>query len=43
MLQEAATIFSWEPPETDEGRLAVIASKELQDVEVFLKSLEMLK
>ena len=40
MLLEASTIFSWEPEETDEGRLAVIAEKELKDVELFLKTLE---
>jgi hypothetical protein len=40
ILQEASTVFSWEPEETDEGRLAIIASKELKDVELFLKSLE---
>ena len=40
MLLEASTIFSWEPEETDEGRLAVIAEKELKDVEFFLKTLE---
>lgn len=40
MLTEAATIFSWEPEETDEGRLAKISSLELKDVELFLKTLE---
>lgn len=40
MLQEASHIFSWEPEESDEGRLAVIAAKELKDVELFLKTLE---
>lgn len=43
MLQEAATIFAWEAPETDEGRLAAIASKELKDIDIFLKSLELMK
>ena len=27
MLQEASTIFSWEPEETDEGRLAIIPAR----------------
>ena len=40
MLQEASTIFSWEPEETDEGRLAIISAKELKDVELFLTTLE---
>ncbi len=40
MLQESSTIFSWEPEETDEGRLAIISSKELKDVELFLKTLD---
>ncbi len=40
MLGEAHTIFSWEPEETDEGRLAKIAGLELKDVDVFLKTLE---
>lgn len=40
MLGEAATIFSWEPEETDEGRLAKIASLELKDVELFIKTLD---
>ncbi|XP_057376965.1 SET domain-containing protein SmydA-8-like [Daphnia carinata] len=40
MLQESATIFSWEPEETDEGQLAVISAKELRDVDLFLKTLD---
>lgn len=40
MLQEASTIFCWEPEETDEGHLAVIATKELKDVELFIKTLD---
>ena len=40
MLQEASAIFSWEPEETDEGRLAIISAKELKDVELFLTTLE---
>ena len=39
MLQEAGTIFSWEPEESVEGQLAVIALKELQDVDMFIRTL----
>jgi len=40
MLQESATIFSWESEETEEGRLATIAKMELNDVNLFLRSIQ---
>ena len=40
MLQEAAIVFSWEDEDTDEGRLARIAQKELKDVDMFLYTLQ---
>ena len=40
MLQEAATIFSWESDETEEGRLATIAKMELNDVNLFLRTIQ---
>lgn len=39
MLQEVATIFSWEPEDGEEGHLATVARKELIDVDMFLRTL----
>lgn len=40
MLQEAGTIFSWESEETEEGRLAQITKMELNDVNLFLRTIQ---